>query len=244
MSPAVSIDSLAGRTRAVVAAFALVGASALASASAAFLQVRALRGVSAHAIDLAAVERADLVARAAGVAVVASSLAGLVAWALWARRAFDLAGALGLRGLPMSAARAAWGFVLPLAQLWVPLQALAGLGRALDRERIPAEAPRAASETSSHYRDNAQAPRPPDVALPPSPVGAAWAFWWGGWALSFVATFAHGRAASVADMRAVLQIDLTSQLGLALAALFFARVAVALHARLRERAERWVPTAR
>lgn len=238
MSSAPSLDALAARTRAVVVAFALVGVAALASAGAALLQVRALRGPTAAAIDLRAVERADLLARAAGVAIVLASLVGSVAWARWAHRAFTLAASLELRGLPMSAARAAWGFLLPVAQLWVPFQALAGLGRALDRERLPLEAPRAAAEAASHYRDNAAAPRPPDAALPPVPIGAAWAFWWGGWALSFVATSAHGRAASVADMRSVLQLDLTSQLGLALAALFFARAAAGLQARLRERAER------
>ncbi len=48
---------------------------------------------------------------------------------------------------------------------------------------------------------------------------------------------------SVADVRTVLQIDLCSQLGLALAALLFTRVAVGLDARLRERAERHRPVA-
>ena len=86
--------------------------------------------------------------------------------------------------------------------------------------------------------------RPADAPLPPVPIGAAWALWWGGWGLSFVATFAHARAMSVADVRTVLQIDLCSQLGLALAALLFTRVAVGLDARLRERSERHVPTAR
>ena len=59
-----------------------------------------------------------------------------------------------------------------------------------------------------------------------------------------MATFAHARAASVADVRTVLQIDLCSQLGLAVAALLFTRVAVGLDARLRERAGRHVPSAR
>lgn len=40
-------------------------------------------------------------------------------------------------------------------------------------------------------------------------------------------------------MRVVLQIDLTSQLFLAFSALFFWRVAAALHARLGERAARF-----
>lgn len=241
MSTAAPLDALAGRTRVVLVAFALVGAAALASVGAALLQVRSLRGLTAAAIDLRAVERADLLARAAGVAIVLTSLLGSVAWARWAHRAFTLASSLELRGLPMSAARAGWGFLLPVAQLWVPFLALAGLGRALDRERLPLEAPRAAAEAASHYRDNAAAPLAPDVALPPVPIGAAWALWWGGWALSFVATSAHARAVSVADVRAALQIDLSSQLGLAAAALLFARVAVGLQARLRERAERHSP---
>ena len=244
MSSTPSLDALAGRTRAVVAAFALVLAAALASAGAAFIQVRALRGATAMAIDLRAVEQADLLARAAGFAVVLTALLASLAWAGWAHRAFTLAAALELRALPMSAARAAWGFVLPVVQLWMPFLALAGLTRALDRERLPPAAPTAASDAESHYRDNAAAPQPADAPLPPVPIGAAWALWWGGWGLSFVATFAHARAASVADVRTVLQIDLCSQLGLALAALLFTRVAVGLDARLRERSERHVPTAR
>jgi len=244
MSSPPSIDALIGRTRAVVAAFALVLAAALASAGAAFIQVRALRGATALAIDLRAVERADLLARGAGFAVVLTALAASLAWARWAQRAFTLAASLELRALPMSAGRAAWGFVLPVVQLWIPFQALAGLTRALDRERLPVAAPRAAADASSHYRDNAAAPQPADAALPPVPIGAAWALWWGGWGLSFVATFAHARAVSVADVRTVLQIDLCSQLGLAVAALLFTRVAIGLDARLRERAERHPPTAR
>jgi hypothetical protein len=244
MSSPPSIDALAARTRTVVTAFALVLIAALASAGAALVQGRALRGASALAIDLHAVERADRLAQIAGFAVVLTSLLASLAWARWAHRAFTLAAALDLRALPMGATRAAWGFVLPVVQLWMPFQALAGLHRALDRERLPVEAPRAATDTSSHYRDNAAAPQPADAPLPAVPVGAAWALWWGGWALSFVATFAHAQAVTVADVRPVLEIDLCSQLALAAAAVLFMRVAIGLHARLRERAERHIPTAR
>lgn len=236
-----TIDSLLPRTRAVAVGSALTGVVALASAGAALLQARALNAPSVRAIDLHAVAVADRAAVASSVAVVAAALITLALWALWAHRAYALAASVGLSKLPMTAARAAWGFVLPVAQLWLPFSALSGLTQALDAARIPAAPPRAAStESAGHYRDNAAEPTQKDAVLPGVPLGAAWALWWGAWALSYTATFAHARARSVADLRTSLWIDLCSQLALALGAWLLARVALGLHARLRERAERFV----
>lgn len=233
-----SIDALRRRTRAVVLCGSAACALALASAAAVMAQVRATRAPTMLAVDLAAVERADRLAVGTGIALTAATLLGLALWALWAREAWRLADSLGVRSLTRSARSAAWSFVLPVVQFWRPFLALAELARALDHQRPPPSGPRAAADASGHYRENAAEPAASDRPLPPVPVGAWWAFWVAGWALSYVAGFARSRVATPSDLRTSLWIDLTSQLFLALAAFFAARVAVALKARLHERAAR------
>jgi hypothetical protein len=237
-TPLCDLHALSRRTRDLVATSRwtalLAGLSALATVG----QTRVIHRASFAAIDLFAVRAVDWLALFTGAALVLASLVGLVRWALWTRDAFALGASLGLRSLRTRGTSAAWSFVIPLVQLWRPFLALVELTRALDRERIPAAAPVASQEATEHYRQNAVGAVVDDRPLPSVPIGAWWALWLGGWALTRVAAFTHDGARTLVDLRTSLTIDLFAALALAAAALLAARVALGLDARLHERAER------
>jgi hypothetical protein len=235
------LPALSRRTRDLVATSRwtalLAGLSALATVG----QTRVIHRASVTAVDpmlLPAVRMADWLALFTGAALVLASIVGVIRWALWTRDAFALGSSLGLRSLRTRGASAAWSFVIPLVQLWRPFLVLVELTRALDRERIPAGAPVASQEATEHYRQNAVGAAVDDRPLPSVPIGAWWALWLGGWALTRVAAFTHDGARTLVDLRTSLTIDLFAALALAAAALLAARVAVGLDARLRERAAR------
>lgn len=236
-SPGTPLAALSRHRRAVIAWGFFMHLAALASLAAAFMQSHALGHRGLALADLALVSRADRVALISGSIALALALVGLVVLARWIRTSYELASARGLTGLPMSASRAAWGFVLPVVQLWTPWRALTGLSRALDAALSVAPEPRAASDASGHYRDNAAEAAPVRERRSRAPITAAIALWWLGQLMSFAVSYLRPHAMTEALLRRTIWIDCASQLSIALSALLFIDVVARLSARVGELAE-------
>jgi hypothetical protein len=205
---------------------------ALASGASAAYQMRFAGGRSLELVDLRAIVLADSFALFTGLAVALAALVGLALYARFTHVGYTLAAELGVRGLSMSASRAAWGFALPVVMLWRPWRALSDLTRGLEGALASPRAPRAAADASGHYRDNAAEASAQGPALPPAPLGQAWALWWTGQTLSLAITIARPQVYSLSTTRDLLTLDVASQLCVAGGALLLGRVAVGLAARV------------
>ena len=75
-------------------------------------------------------------------------------------------------------------------------------------------------------------------ALPPPPLGQAWALWWAGQSLSLAVTLARPGVHSLSTTRDLLTLDVASQLCVAGGALLLGRVAAGLAARVDALAKR------
>jgi Domain of unknown function (DUF4328) len=232
-----AVTRVSQRTRAVVAWGVVMWAVALASCGAVALQMRPL-GASLAAADLRAVAFADRAAFITGLAVVVITLVGLALLARWIHAAWEAAQALGVRHLPMTASRAAWGFVLPVVQLWTPWRAVDGITAALDLALSTTPPPRAATDAAGHYRANAAEPSLDAPRMHTVPFSVAWALWWIGQGASFAVTLSRSGLSTTAAVQKSLSLDAGAQLCLAFAALLLARVAASVGARLVALSER------
>lgn len=237
-SPGTHLAALSRRRLAVFAWGMVMALASLASLAAALMQLFAIGSRGLALADIAVVARADRVALITNSVGLLVALTGLVVLARWIHASYEIASERGVAGLPMSASRAAWGFVLPVVQLWTPWRALTGLSRALDAALSVAPEPRAASDASGHYRDNAAEASPVRPSRSRAPINAAIGLWWFGQLTSFAVSYLRPHAMTETMLRRTIWIDLASQVSIVFAALLFIEVAMRLTARVAELAEK------
>lgn len=191
----------------------------LASIAAVAFQLRAVRGRPLSRADWHAVYLADTAAFVTGHAVVLLSLVGLVLLARWTRTTYETLGAMKVDGLPYTPSRAAWSFAYPVVQPWTSWRALSGLERVLAAALTSSQTPRAASDASGHYRDNAAEPTFEARDVPRTPVALAWTLWAIGQSVSVLITLLRPQAQTTRALVKHLWVDGLSQLAIAVSAL-------------------------
>lgn len=228
------LEQVQRRTRAVAVWAVALHLSALAAIAAAGFQMRAVKGRPLPLVDPRAVYVADIAAFVSGHLVLLLSLAGLVFLARWTRVAYDSAAALGAQGLTMSASRAAWSYALPVAQPLLSWRALRGLDRALLATHASRSTPRAASDASGHYRDNAAEPTRDAQRVPSPPIAKAWALWALGQAGSVAVSVTRHEAVTTRALVRSLWLDAASLLAIAVSTLLLYEVISTIGARIQD----------
>ncbi len=222
------------RTRAVAVWAVALHLSALAAIAAAGFQMRAVKGRPLPLVDQRAVYVADIAAFVSGHLVLLLSLAGLLFLARWTRAAYESATALGAQGLTMTASRAAWSYALPVVQPILSWRALSVLDRALVATHATRSTPRAASDASGHYRDNAAEPLLDAQRVPSPPIARAWALWALGQAGSVAVSVTRYEAVTTRALVRSLWFDAASLLAIALSSLLLYEVVSTITARIRD----------
>ncbi len=222
------------RTRAVAVWAVALHLSALAAIAAAGFQMRAVKGRPLPLADQRAVYVADIACFVSGHLVLFLSLAGLVLLARWTRVVYESATELGAQGLTMSASRAAWSYAVPVLQPILSWRALSVLDRALVATHATRSTPRAASDASGHYRDNAAEPTLDARRIPSPPIAKAWALWALGQAGSVVVSVTRHEAITTRALVRSLWFDAASLLAIAVSTLLLYEVVSTITARIRD----------
>ncbi|MFO0649378.1 MAG: DUF4328 domain-containing protein [Polyangiales bacterium] len=228
------LDQVPRRTRAVAVWAVALHLSALAALAAAGFQMRAVKGRPLPLADQRAVYVADIACFVSGHLVLFLSLAGLVFLSRWTRAAYASAAALGAQGLTMSASRAAWSYALPVVQPFLSWRALSALDRALLATHASRSTPRAASDASGHYRDNAAEPRLDAQRIPSPPIAKAWALWALGQAGSVAVSVTRHEAVTTRALVRSLWFDAASLLAIAVSTLLLYEVISTISARIQD----------